>query len=70
MERFEKSGIFYSKFVVNERPYCLWDWQLPRANLEFIDDIDSFPFRKRKDIWNSIIYDLTIDAVKEFYYKF
>ena len=41
MERFEKSGIFYSKFVVNERPYCLWDWQLPRANLEFIDDIDS-----------------------------
>lgn len=35
----------------------------------FIDDIDSFPFRKRKDIWNSIIYDLTIDAVKEFYYN-
>ena len=35
----------------------------------FIDDVDSFPFRKKKDIWNSIVYDLTIDAVKEFYYN-
>ena len=34
-----------------------------------IDDVDSFPFRKKKDIWNSIVYDLTIDAVKEFYYN-
>ncbi len=35
----------------------------------FVDDVDSFPFRKKKDMWNSIVYDLTIDAVKEFYYN-
>jgi len=35
----------------------------------FVDDIDSFPFRKKKDIWNSLVYDLTDDAVKEFYYN-
>lgn len=35
----------------------------------FVDDVDSIPFRKKKDIWNSIVYDLTIDAVKEFYYN-
>jgi predicted O-methyltransferase YrrM len=35
----------------------------------FVDDVDSHPFRKKKDIWNSIVYDLTIDAVKEFYYN-
>ena len=35
----------------------------------FVDDIDSFPFRQKKDIWNSIIYDLTDDVVKDFYYN-
>jgi len=35
----------------------------------FVDDVDSHPFRKKKDIWNSLVYDLTIDAVKEFYYN-
>jgi hypothetical protein len=35
----------------------------------FVDDIDSFPFREKKDIWNSIVYDLTDDVVKEFYYN-
>lgn len=33
----------------------------------FVDDIDSFPLRLRKKTWNSIIYDLTLDCVKEFY---
>jgi len=33
----------------------------------FVDDIDSFPLRLRKKTWNSIIYDLTLDAVKELY---
>jgi len=40
-----------------------------KGGVIFIDDVDSFPFRKKKDIWNSIVYDLTIDAVKEFYYN-
>ena len=35
----------------------------------FVDDIDSFPFRLKKNIWNSIVYDLTLDSVKEFYYN-
>jgi len=35
----------------------------------FVDDIDSFPFKQTKDIWNSIVYDLTDDAVKDFYYN-
>ena len=35
----------------------------------FIDDIDSYPFRQKKNVWNSIVYDLTIDAIKEFYYN-
>ena len=35
----------------------------------FIDDIDSFPLRLKKNIWNSIVSDLTLDAIKEFYYN-
>ncbi len=35
----------------------------------FVDDIDSLPFRLKKNIWNSIVYDLTLDSVKEFYYN-
>ena len=35
----------------------------------FVDDVDSFPLRIKKKIWNSIVYDLTLDAVKEFYYN-
>ncbi len=42
---------------------------LKRDGAIFIDDIDSFPLRLKKKIWNSIVYDLTLDAVKEFYYN-
>tara|TARA_B100001559_G_scaffold188802_1_gene157962 strand:+ start:149 stop:817 length:669 start_codon:yes stop_codon:yes gene_type:complete len=35
----------------------------------FVDDVDSFPLRLKKKIWNSIVYDLTLDSVKEFYYN-
>ena len=35
----------------------------------FVDDIDSFPLRLQKNTWSSIIYDLTLDSVKEFYYN-
>ena len=35
----------------------------------FIDDVDSFPWREKKNIWNSIVWDLTLTAVKEFYYN-
>ena len=35
----------------------------------FVDDIDSLPSRLKKNIWNSIVYDLTLDSVKDFYYN-
>ena len=35
----------------------------------FVDDLDSLPLRLKKKVWNSIVYDLTLDAVKEFYYS-
>ncbi len=47
----------------------LWFKYLKKDGAIFIDDTDSFPFRKKKDTWNSIVYDLIDDAAKEFYYK-
>ena len=47
----------------------LWFKYLKKDGAIFIDDIDSFPFRKKKDIWNSIVYDLTHEAIEEFYYN-
>ena len=47
----------------------IWFKYLKKDGAIFIDDIDSFPLRKKKDTWNSIVYDLTEEAVKEFYYN-
>ena len=47
----------------------IWFKYLKKDGAIFIDDIDSFPFRSQKDTWNSIVYDLTDDAIKEFYYN-
>jgi len=47
----------------------IWFKYLKKDGAIFIDDIDSYPFRKRKDTWNSIVYDLTDDIIKEFYYN-
>lgn len=47
----------------------IWFKFLKKNGAIFIDDVDSLPFRKRKDIWTSIIYDLTNEAVKNFYYN-
>ena len=47
----------------------LWFKYLKKDGAIFIDDTDSFPFRKKKDIWNSIVYDLIDNATKEFYYN-
>ena len=47
----------------------LWFKYLKKDGAIFIDDIDSFPFRKNKDVWNSIVYDLTHEAIEEFYYN-
>ena len=47
----------------------LWFKYLKKDGAIFIDDTDSFPFREKKDTWNSIVYDLIDDAAKEFYYN-
>jgi len=47
----------------------LWFKYLKKDGMIFIDDVDSYPFRKNKDIWNSIVYDLTDEAIQEFYYN-
>ena len=47
----------------------LWFKYLKKGGAIFVDDVDSEPFRRNKDIWNSIVYDLTDEAIKDFYYS-
>lgn len=47
----------------------IWFKYLKKNGAIFVDDIDSYPFKKKKDIWNSIIYDLTDETIKKFYYS-
>ncbi len=35
----------YSKFVVDELPFCVWEWDLRDRNLEFINDFDPAYFK-------------------------
>ena len=35
----------------------------------FIDDVDNYPLRLKKDYRNAIVYDLTLEAIKNFYYN-
>jgi hypothetical protein len=47
----------------------IWFKYVKKEGAIFIDDVDSYKFRNKKDIWNSIVYDLTDDAIKDFYYS-
>lgn len=47
----------------------IWFKYVKKNGSIFIDDIDNFPFRKEKDIWNCIVYDLTSEIIEEFYYN-
>ena len=47
----------------------IWFKYLNKGGAIFIDDVDSFIFRKKKDTFSSIVYDLTDEANKEFYYN-
>ena len=73
-EKLEKEGIdliYIDSYHENHHVLKLlniWFKFVKKDGAIFIDDIDSFPFRKIKDTWNSIVYDLTNEAVKEFYY--
>ena len=59
---------YHENFHVSKLLY-LWFKYLKKDGAIFVDDTDSFPFRQRKDTWNSIVYDLIDDATKEFYYN-
>ena len=73
-EKLEKEGIdliYIDSYHENHHVLKLlniWFKFVKKDGAIFIDDIDSFPFRKNKDTWNSIVYDLTNKTVKEFYY--
>lgn len=34
----------YSKFAVDETPWCVWDWELQNQNLNFIESVDPHYF--------------------------
>ena len=33
------SGIHFSRFAVGDEPWCVWEWDLPQRNLEFIESL-------------------------------
>mgnify|MGYP001165345805 FL=1 len=59
---------YHENFHV-QKLIMLWFKYLKKEGAIFIDDIDSEPFRRNKDVWNSIVYDLTDEAIKDFYYS-
>jgi hypothetical protein len=36
----DERRIYYSKFAVCEKPYCVWEWNLPERNLEYLERVD------------------------------
>lgn len=38
------SCIYYSRFAVDERPFCVWEWDLPTRNREFVRNLDPEQF--------------------------
>jgi hypothetical protein len=36
----DERRIYYSKFAVGEKPYCVWEWNLPERNLEYLGRVD------------------------------
>ena len=47
----------------------IWFKYLKKDGAIFVDDVDSIPFRRKEDTWNSIVYDLTDEIIKDFYYN-
>lgn len=50
----------YSKFVVDETPWCAWDWDLKKQNLNFIEGVDPTYFE-----YLAQVYVNSPDADKE-----
>ena len=40
----------HSKFVVDETPYCVWEWDLQKRNLSFIESIDHAYFENLANV--------------------
>jgi hypothetical protein len=49
------ADIHFSKFVVDETPYCLWDWDIQKKNLEFLNRIDPVYFRHIANIHGQLL---------------
>lgn len=43
-------SIHYSKFVVDETPYCVWGWNLPDQNRRFLESLDPSFFSHMAEI--------------------
>jgi len=41
----------YSKFVVDESPFCVWEWDLQSRNLSFIESVDSSYFEHLANLY-------------------
>ena len=45
----------------------IWFKYVKKNGAIFIDDVDSLPFLKKKDIWTSIVYDNIDEGLREFF---
>ncbi len=55
--------VHVQKLIFNYFPYLKQDGAI------FVDDVDSLALRLKKNTFSSIVYDLTLESVKEFYYN-
>src|ERR1044071_10255317 len=46
----DKVSIYYSPFAAGKDIHCLWDWDLDRTNLTFLEGVDHDYFRYVADI--------------------
>jgi hypothetical protein len=51
------AGIQYNKFAINETPYCIWDWDIRKLNLDFLETIDPHYFEHIANIHGQFLED-------------
>ncbi|MDP9316873.1 MAG: hypothetical protein M3R24_39465 [Chloroflexota bacterium] len=49
------SDIQYSRFAINETPYCFWDWNIAQQNVQFLDNLDPGYFKHLADIHGALL---------------
>jgi hypothetical protein len=48
-------NIHHSRFAIHESPYCVWGYDLPRQNLEFLDSIDPNFFPRMAEVHGTVL---------------